>query len=150
MLKDSGTRREFTNGAVRDAQEGKGRFDLLPWDALWEVAQIYEAGGKKYAARNWEKGINYSAYVDSGIRHLTKFQLGWVDEPHLFMAVWNFLCLLTTVMRVEDGSLPENLSDLPGAKFISAHSLLDNFKNPDNIQPKAKGHPSYTEGTSPE
>lgn len=32
MIKDSGTRREFETGAVRDIQEGKGRCDLLPLD----------------------------------------------------------------------------------------------------------------------
>lgn len=30
MIKDSGERREFDTGAVRDIQEGKGRCDLLP------------------------------------------------------------------------------------------------------------------------
>ena len=30
MIKDSGNRREFKSGAVRDIQEGKGRCDLLP------------------------------------------------------------------------------------------------------------------------
>ena len=30
-LKDSGNRREFETGAVRDMQEGKGRMDLVPW-----------------------------------------------------------------------------------------------------------------------
>lgn len=29
-LKDSGARREFDSGAVRDIAEGKGRCDLLP------------------------------------------------------------------------------------------------------------------------
>jgi len=31
-LKDSGARREFGTGAVRDASEGKGRCDLIPLD----------------------------------------------------------------------------------------------------------------------
>lgn len=30
MIKDSGSRREFTTGAVRDIQTGKGRCDLMP------------------------------------------------------------------------------------------------------------------------
>ena len=34
MIKDSGNRTEFDTGAVRDIQEGKGRCDLLPIDAL--------------------------------------------------------------------------------------------------------------------
>ena len=32
MIKDSGDRREFNTGAVRDIQEGKGRCDLMPLD----------------------------------------------------------------------------------------------------------------------
>ena len=34
MIKDSGDRREFETGAVRDMQEGKGRCDLLPLDVI--------------------------------------------------------------------------------------------------------------------
>lgn len=33
-IKDSGTRREFETGAVRDIQEGKGRCDLMPLDIV--------------------------------------------------------------------------------------------------------------------
>lgn len=39
MIKDSGNRRTFKTGAVRDMQEGKGRCDLLP---LCEVADYLE------------------------------------------------------------------------------------------------------------
>lgn len=34
QLKDSGNRREFSSGAVRDINEGKGRCDLLPLDVI--------------------------------------------------------------------------------------------------------------------
>lgn len=37
MILDSGTRREFESGAVRDIQEAKGRCDLLP---LEEIADM--------------------------------------------------------------------------------------------------------------
>lgn len=37
MIKDSGERREFESGAVRDCAEGKGRCDLLP---LYEVSLV--------------------------------------------------------------------------------------------------------------
>ena len=37
MIQDSGTRREFETGAVRDIQEGKGRCDLLPLDVIAEI-----------------------------------------------------------------------------------------------------------------
>lgn len=36
-IKDSGARREFESGAVRDIQEGKGRCDLLPLDVVAEI-----------------------------------------------------------------------------------------------------------------
>lgn len=34
VIKDSGERREFGTGAVRDIQEGKGRCDLMPLDVV--------------------------------------------------------------------------------------------------------------------
>lgn len=34
MIKDSGNRRQFSTGAVRDIQDGKGRCDLLPIDVV--------------------------------------------------------------------------------------------------------------------
>jgi hypothetical protein len=36
MIKDSGTRRMFSSGAVRDIQSGKGRCDLMPLETLGE------------------------------------------------------------------------------------------------------------------
>ncbi len=38
-IKDSGNRREFDTGAVRDVQEGKGRCDLLPLDVIGKIIQ---------------------------------------------------------------------------------------------------------------
>lgn len=37
VIKDSGNRREFTTGAVRDIAYGKGRCDLLPLDVISSV-----------------------------------------------------------------------------------------------------------------
>lgn len=39
MIKDSGDRREYETGAVRDMAEGKGRCDLLPLDVAAMVLQ---------------------------------------------------------------------------------------------------------------
>ena len=113
QIEDSGTRSNFDTGAVRDGQEGKGRMDLLPVRALIEVAKIFEAGAKKYAARNWEKGIPLSRYMDSGLRHAMKWLRGDRDEPHLAMAIWNLMCLQDTQLRIAEGLLPRELNDLP-------------------------------------
>src|SRR5689334_23103944 len=113
VIKDSGTRTAFNTGAVRDAQIGKGRFDLLPYDALERVARIFEAGAQKYSARNWENGIPTHRFMDSGLRHALKYLGGRRDEDHLAMACWNLLCLLQTEEWIQRGDLPAELQTLP-------------------------------------
>jgi hypothetical protein len=112
-IKDSGSRQAFASWAVRDNQTGKGRFDLLPFRAIWGVSKIFEGGALKYSPNNWRKGIPLARFVDSGMRHLAKWMMGWKDEPHLEMAVWNFMCLLETKGMIEEGLLPEKLNNLP-------------------------------------
>lgn len=90
-IKDSGNRREFESGAVRDIQEGKGRMDLLPWAAIMEVAKHCENGAKKYGEHNVDKGIPTHSLCDSAARHLAKYLDGQTDEPHLLAAAWNLL-----------------------------------------------------------
>lgn len=36
--KDSGQREEFATGSRRDTREGKGRFDLIPWEVIRRMA----------------------------------------------------------------------------------------------------------------
>ena len=98
IIKDSGERTEFSTGAVRDMHEGKGRFDLLPWPAIWEVAKHCENGAKKYGEHNVDKGIPIHSLIDSAIRHTIKFWLGWEDEPHLTAACWNLLWALEMML----------------------------------------------------
>lgn len=81
MIKDSGERTEFGTGAVRDMHSGKGRMDLLPWEALIEVSKHCEEGALKYGERNCEKGIPIHSLIDSAFRHLAKYMMGMDDEP---------------------------------------------------------------------
>lgn len=98
-IKDSGNRREFDTGAVRDIEEGKGRMDLLPWAAIIEVSKHCEAGAKKYGEHNVDKGIPTSSFCDSAARHLAKYLEGWNDEPHLLAATWNLLWALQMTIK---------------------------------------------------
>lgn len=91
QIKDSGERREFSSGAVRDMSAGKGRMDLLPWGAIIEVSKHAENGAVKYGEHNVDKGIPTHSLCDSGMRHLAKYLDGWDDEPHLLAAAWNLL-----------------------------------------------------------
>ncbi len=110
---DSGARQEFGTGAVRDTQEGKGRFDLLPYHAITRLAQHFENGAKKYGDSNWAKGIPLSRYLDSMLRHAFKFTAGLQDEDHLSAVIWNACCLLETQEMIKSGVLPKELDNLP-------------------------------------
>lgn len=94
MIKDSGERTEFGTGAVRDMHAGKGRFDLLPWHAIHDVAKHCEEGALKYGERNIDRGIPQHSLIDSAFRHLKKYWTGETDEPHLRAAAWNILWAL--------------------------------------------------------
>lgn len=102
MIKDSGNRREFKSGAVRDIQEGKGRMDLLPACAIIRLSKHFENGAKKYEERNWEKGIPTHSFIDSAIRHLMKYLDGATDEDHLCAAAWNCMCCMWTEEKRPD------------------------------------------------
>jgi hypothetical protein len=65
---DSGKREEFETGAVRDTQDGKGRCDLLPLDAL-----TYDATG----------------YVTVFLDHLQNFK-NTGDPMHIARAIQKF------------------------------------------------------------
>ena len=93
-IKDSGQRSEFSTGAVRDMSEGKGRMDLLPWNAIMEVSKHCEEGAKKYGENNVDKGIPMHSLADSAMRHMAKFIAGHKDEDHLRAAAWNILWAL--------------------------------------------------------
>lgn len=99
---DSGNRRQFESGAVRDIQEGKGRMDLLPWGAIMEIAKHCENGANKYGEHNVDKGIPTHSLCDSAARHLAKYLDGWEDEPHLLAAAWNLLWALQMTLKRPD------------------------------------------------
>jgi len=112
-VKDSGARQEFDTGAVRDTQDGKGRFDLLPSVAITRLAQHFENGAKKYGDNNWRKGIPLSRYLDSMLRHAFAVLDNKNDEDHLAAVIWNACCYLETEAMIARGELPQSLNDRP-------------------------------------
>lgn len=112
-IKDSGERREFGTGAVRDMSSGKGRFDLIPWEVIRALAIHYEKGCLKYGDRNWEKGIPVHSFLDSAIRHVAQVIDGRDDENHLIAAIWNLVCAYQTILWTQRGERKTELYDLP-------------------------------------
>lgn len=79
---------------------GKPPFDLLPWEALAEVAKVLDYGRSKYAAHNWRKGMAWGRVLGAAFRHLGAFVSGQdVDPetglPHLAHAACCVLFCLT-------------------------------------------------------
>lgn len=111
-VKDSGARQEFQTGSVRDTRDGKGRFDLIPTDAMRRLAVHYENGSKKYGDRNWEKGQPLGRYLDSANRHLLHVLDGNTDEDHVSAVTWNMFAYLHTLNLIRAGKLPKELDDL--------------------------------------
>ena len=130
-VKDSGERQEFETGARRDTQTGKGRFDLLPVNAIFRLAKHFENGARKYGPNNWRKGIPLSRYLDSMMRHAFKFAGGLEDEDHLSALIWNACCLLETQELIRQGKLPEDLDDLPDVCLDEA-----DFEEGENLKNK--------------
>ncbi|MFZ9793625.1 MAG: dATP/dGTP diphosphohydrolase domain-containing protein [Gemmataceae bacterium] len=110
-LPDSGQREQFSTGSRRDCRKGKGRWDLLPWIALQRVAIHTENGARKYGDRNWEKGQPISRYLDSAIRHITKYASGETSEDHLAAACWNLLAIMHHQHQIKQGNLPKHLGE---------------------------------------
>ena len=106
-IADSGDRTKFETGAVRDMHGGKGRFDLLPWAAIWEVARHCENGAVKYGERNVNRGIPVHSLLDSAFRHLCRYMEGETDEPHLVAAAWNILWAIWMEIK------HPNMQDIP-------------------------------------
>ena len=64
-IKDSGERRKFETGAVRDMAEGKGRFDLLPLDVLGTANQ-----DNRLTNLAWYQKTNDETYLYASISDL--------------------------------------------------------------------------------
>ena len=113
IKKESGKKREFSTGARRQASEGKGTPVLFPPDAYLDISKHFEEGGKLHGARNWEKGIPLSEFMNSLERHIAQEKMGLTDEPHDRAIAWNAIAYLATKLRIQKGVLPKELADIP-------------------------------------
>ena len=111
-VKDSGQRTEFSTGARRDMQAGKGLPHLIPTLFLRRLAKHFENGAVKYGKHNWRKGIPLSSYIDSSFRHWCAILEGLKDEDHASSVIWNMACFIETVSMIEQGILPTELDDI--------------------------------------
>lgn len=79
------------------------RFDLIPPDVLWELAEHYGKGEAKYpigedGIPNWQRGYNWRLSVAALQRHLHQFLMGEdfdeeADSAHLVAVAWHAFAL---------------------------------------------------------
>lgn len=79
------------------------RFDLIPPDVLWELAEHYGKGAVKYPPNkddvsNWQLGYNWRLSIAALERHLTQFKMGEDHDAetgtsHLVSIVWHAIAL---------------------------------------------------------
>lgn len=75
------------------------RFDLIPPEPWWAVAELYGRGASKYEDRGWERGYDWSLYYAALLRHANLFWRREDDDPetglpHLAAVVFNALALM--------------------------------------------------------
>ena len=108
-IKDSGARREFESGAVRDIQEGKGRCDLLPLDVVAEVM----------SDRTLEL---ISAFKDTGNHECLIYVLDDIaSDPFLYETKADML--LEVSVHFEDGA--KKYGEYNWQKGIPVHCYID-------------------------
>ncbi len=102
--------------------DGKCRTDLLPVDALEEVAWILTFGADKYEDHGWEHGMDWMRLIGACFRHIFAWIGGQDNDPetgrsHIAHACCCLLFILAYIKRgmveYDDRwcNLPENPSN---------------------------------------
>lgn len=118
---DSGNRRKFTSGAVRDIQEGKGRTDLMPLDTISEVCNQYEKLNKLTCPFNRS---NMFFFINSFIENNSKEDLFILINSFIDHAFDNIsTALIELSIHYEQGAL--KYGERNWEKGIPAHCYID-------------------------
>lgn len=107
-IKDSGIRREFDSGAVRDIQEGKGRCDLMPLDV---IAEFMEDSVLFLISKFQETGL--VSFLYSALREC-RGRLDFTDFSTMF---------LETAKHFEEGA--KKYGEYNWQKGIPVHCYID-------------------------
>lgn len=130
-LKDSGKRRTFASGAVRDRGDLKPRPDLISPHANLREGMIFALGAEKYAPRNWELGMGISECLASTQRHIEQYKRGDTDEDHIAQARWNLGAIIHYEEEIKAGRMDPALDDMPkyGQQLVLPAALCSDDAN---------------------
>lgn len=101
-LESHANRKEVRTTSSTGGEKGTKpeRHDLIPVEALGQVAALYGRGAEKYAAHNWRRGYEWSKSYAALQRHATQFWAGEDNDaemglPHMASVAFHALALLT-------------------------------------------------------
>ena len=69
------------------------RFDLIPPEAMFKIAEILHEGAQKYGEENW-RGLNYRTNLNHALQHIYGHLAGDKTEDHLAHAACRILFAL--------------------------------------------------------
>lgn len=102
----SDTKKDVHSGKGIKLDNGKPRWELMPWKQLGQVTDILTFGADKYAPNNWKKVTPMSRYVGAAFRHFTSWCEGEKTDKesgksHLAHAI----CCLLFLMWADDNGI---------------------------------------------
>lgn len=81
---------------------GKAGVHLLPVDALLGITSVLDFGAKKYAARNWEKGMEWDRVYGALLRHLFSWWSREDKDPETGKShLWHAGCCILFLIAFE-------------------------------------------------
>ena len=123
ITKDSWVRKERKSWFHRDTDEGKPRYDLIPFDCLKRLAELYARWSVKYWDNNRRLAEEQDAidrFRQSAFRHFMQ-RMNWEnDEDHWFWCVFNIFAYehltnrykTTDILEVEQPSREKLIYEL--------------------------------------
>lgn len=103
---------ENSSGGIKH-DSGKAPMELLAPEMLFGVATVLDFGARKYAARNWELGMDWGRVFGAAMRHAwcwwagkgptTKsFLFGELDDETGFSHLWHLGCCVMFLIAYEE------------------------------------------------
>ena len=104
---------------------------------MFQLARLFAFGAKKYADRNWEKGMPWSKVLAPLLRHAFKWMAGEDNDKetgldHMVHVMWNAMIL------VEYGRLYRNLDDRTKNQFRFTDEQGEKTKKIISLEDEAK------------
>ena len=112
----------------------KTRFDLVPWEAVGDIADVLSIGAQKYSANNWCRGTEWGRYFAALCRHIFAWWRGEdldseTGKSHLAHAG----CCLLFLMEYQrnDWGTDDRFTGPDGQQFTKNDGLISESFNID-------------------